>query len=617
MINESPLQLSAPPVVSVVIPTWNRLTLLEETLTSLSAQSRSDFEVIVVSDGEDHAMRTFAAGFRPASAIRWIFHSENRGQAAARNTGAAAAFGDFLLFLDDDTPAAPDLLAQHIARHLAVSAQRNLAVVGKITELRREPLPQPTDRFLQEARRLALEDYARRLSATGAESVGAPFETSVAFGLNCSVRRSVFLSSGGFNESLRVTDEDMELGLRLYLSGVEAVYEPAAVVHHNGTRDLTAYLKRCWAASGNQDVHRVFTFGEKTSQSRRLLATHHGYYFDRLLSRWRCRTASPALAFAEILEKSANRAGSRFLLSAWSRTAESAAYWNSVKAAGCTLGRLKSITGAPKCALMLHSIADPQSKDEAAYYISPKRFHTLMRSFLARGYKTATLQQWRQDAVPDKHVLLTFDDAYDDLYDELLPLVIQHRYTPVIFLVADRIGASNIWDQANGLRARNLLTLDQTREMQQYGVEFGSHTLTHPLLPNLSDSDLQREVRDSKTKLEDLLGVEIVSFAYPYGGIDRRVRSAVAAAGYKLAFTTLPGTNFWNDPLCQNRADINDRTSLLDFVTALGSGYGFMQSISTRLQHLERQLPTSTLRGAAHGLRRLGHHTRSLLARKS
>ncbi|MGB6194692.1 MAG: polysaccharide deacetylase family protein, partial [Terracidiphilus sp.] len=143
---------------------------------------------------------------------------------------------------------------------------------------------------------------------------------------------------------------------------------------------------------------------------------------------------------------------------------------------------------------------------------------------------------------------------------------------------------------------------------------FGSHTLTHPWLPSLSDHDLQRELCDSKAKLEDLLGVEVSSFAYPYGGVDRRVRSAVAAAGYKLAFTALPGSNLWNDPLCQNRADINDNCSRRDFTTALRTGYGFTQSLSMRLQHLEQQLPTRALRTAARGTRRMGHHARRLFS---
>ncbi len=604
------------PRCTIVIPTFNRPGFLKETLASLNAQLDQNFDVIVVSDGEDAALRSLSQSIHAPFPLTWIFHAHNRGQAAARNTGAAAATGDFLLFLDDDTPAAPDLITRHIERHLSVAPQRSLAVVGNVVELRREPLTLPTDKFLQDFRQRDLETYARCTGATGPDSIGPAVETTLAFGLNCSIRRSVFLAAGGFREALRVTDEDNELGLRLYLSGVEAVYEPDATVFHNGAKDLTAYLKRCWAASGHQDLHRVFDLGERTSQTRRLLAPHHGYFFDRFLARCAWHASSPLTALAGLLERAANRFGARPLIAAWSRIAQPAAYWTSVKASGATLRQLQSIAGAPRCALMLHSIAEPQSREEAAYYISPLRFHLFMRRFHSAGYKTATIAQWLQGDLPRNHVLLTFDDGYDDLYDQLLPLVIQHRYTPVIFLVADRIGASNLWDQATGLRARNLLTRDQIREMQKHGVQFGSHTLTHPSLPSLSDHDLERELRDSKARLEDLLGDEVSSFAYPYGEVDRRVRSAVAAAGYKVAFTTLPGTNLWNDPLCQNRANINDNLSLRDFTTALRTGYGFTQSISEHLQHLEQRLPTRTLRAAARSTRHLGHHTSGLFSSK-
>ena len=101
---------------------------------------------------------------------------------------------------------------------------------------------------------------------------------------------------------------------------------------------------------------------------------------------------------------------------------------------------------------MLHSICEPLSADEASYYIGPRRFRRLMRWFRVMGYDTATTAQWLHDDMSDRRVLLTFDDGYDDLYDELLPLVIEHRYTPVVYLVADRIGASNVWDQGKGNR---------------------------------------------------------------------------------------------------------------------------------------------------------------------
>lgn len=144
-----------------------------------------------------------------------------------------------------------------------------------------------------------------------------------------------------------------------------------------------------------------------------------------------------------------------------------------------------------------------------------------------------------------------------------------------------------------------LLSLDQIREMAAAGVEFGSHTLTHPWLPSVDDHRLLREVRDSKLRLEDLLGVEVPCFAYPFGAVDQRVRAAVVAAGYRLAFTTRAGLNWWNDPFCIHRAEIGERDSLLDFVMKLRTGYSLRQWLSNQWASMENDVPSQFLRNAA------------------
>jgi peptidoglycan/xylan/chitin deacetylase (PgdA/CDA1 family) len=260
---------------------------------------------------------------------------------------------------------------------------------------------------------------------------------------------------------------------------------------------------------------------------------------------------------------------------------------NEAAAAEPSAGRQRG--AIPRCALMLHSISEPRAMEEAAYSIAPRRFHRLMRWFRTMGYGSLTTAEWLADKIPAKRVLLTFDDGYDDLYTELLPVVQEHHYTPVVFLVADLVGRTNLWDQAKGLRARKLLTLEQIREMQNCGVEFGSHSATHPLLTQLSDNQLRCEVNDSRRKLEDLLGVEVVCFAYPYGDVDDRVRGAVAEAGYRVAFTADPGTNLRNDLLLQQRAEVNDATGVPDFLFNLRYGQGVRMKLGALCRIFRRR----------------------------
>lgn len=598
---------------SVIIPTWQRACTLRETLPAVLGQTYPSFDVHIVSDGHDPALSALAAEFSCNERFHWHAHPENRGQAAARNTGARAAEGELLLFLDDDTPPVPDWIALHAGRHRHVDAQNPgtsvpLVVTGKIDEQLPAKPACATDAGLQRGWEMTLERYAELLQKSGPDSVGDELETSIAFGLNCSIRRELFLRHGGYLEALRITDEDMELGLRLYLAGVETVFEPRAVVAHRGAKNLTAYLRRCWQASGVTDVHRVFQLGQHNAQTRRLISLFRGSLPQRMARRLLWLGGSPLHTLIDTLEGTANRTGSRLLASAWGRICPSAVYWRSVRSTGCTLGQLRQQAAPARCALMLHSLSAPQTRSESTYYLSPNRFRLLMNRFCASGYRTATTTQWIHDEVPRKHALLTFDDGYDDLYTELFPWLQQHNFTALVFLVANHIGGSNLWDQKRGLRPRQLLTLAQIREMQRHGIEFGSHTLTHPWLPGISYAELHRETGDSRRRLEDLLGVEVTSFAYPYGGVDRRVRAAVARAGYKLAFTTLPGVNCWNDPLCQNRADIHDGTRLFELHFHLRYGRGFRQSGAALLRAVEQQAPTAILRGLAANLRRWGNH---------
>lgn len=605
-MDRSPTSLSC----SLVVATWQRPGSLRHTLHSLLEQSYPHLNIVVVSDGEDAGTRLLAGEFHAATNMRWVFHPSNRGLAAARNTGVCEASGDVVLFVDDDIVVSRNLVDAHMRHHLgALSAGiRRLVVCGTITEDPEQPPATYVDRKLHELREHIFQDSAKALQAPGPESVGDAVEAGLWCGVNCSVNRRAFLSSGGFNEHFRRSGEEMEMGQRLHLQGFEFVFEPGAHAFHKNTKKWSTYYRNSWAYRGELDTYRVFDLGEKSVQTQKLGSMHHGYFLDCLASRLMRMLAVPLLATCDSLEAAANRTQWHLLFGLWARIACSAEYWSHAKAAGCTIAKLNSIVRPSKHALMLHSICEPASAGEATYYISPRRFKRMMRWFVTAGYKTATTAQWLEDGLTRKQVLLTFDDGYDDLYDHFLPLAIEHHLTAVIFLVADHVGGSNVFDQKNGLRARKLLTWSQIREMQKYGIEFGSHTLSHPHLPDVSNEQLRREVRDSKLRLEDALGVEVTSFAYPYGGVDRRVRSAVAQAGYKLAFTTLPGVNWWNDPLSQRRADVNENTSLLDFAFQLRTGYGFTQTFSERLRSLERDLPTSMLRAAAHTMRSFGHH---------
>jgi peptidoglycan/xylan/chitin deacetylase (PgdA/CDA1 family) len=133
-------------------------------------------------------------------------------------------------------------------------------------------------------------------------------------------------------------------------------------------------------------------------------------------------------------------------------------------------------------------------------------------------------------------------------------------------------------------------------------VRFGSHTLTHPSLPDLDDRQLRREVADSKHQLEDLLGEEVNTFAYPFGYLNRRVRAAVVEAGYKLAFTTVPGMNHWQDPYAIRRTEFNEVDSPSFYRWKLRTWLNPRQTMKYEFDPLMSIVP-SKLRKPLRGLR--------------
>ena len=101
---------------------------------------------------------------------------------------------------------------------------------------------------------------------------------------------------------------------------------------------------------------------------------------------------------------------------------------------------------------------------------------------------------------------------------------------------------------------------DALRALAERGVEVGGHTISHPHLPRLGDAELERELRESKERLESELARPCRYLAYPYGEWDARVATAAESAGYEAAFAlaTRPGSRF-----AVPRVDLYRRDSLL------------------------------------------------------
>ena len=132
--------------------------------------------------------------------------------------------------------------------------------------------------------------------------------------------------------------------------------------------------------------------------------------------------------------------------------------------------------------------------------------------------------------LPEKPVLLSFDDGYGGHYEYVYPLLKKYNYPATFSVYVDKM---------KGTTARSSLTWGQLREMANDPlVTIASHTISHPRdLRELSDDELAKEVLQSKNILEERLRKEIHYFTYPEGHVDARVKQWVISAGYQMAFS--------------------------------------------------------------------------------
>ncbi len=196
--------------------------------------------------------------------------------------------------------------------------------------------------------------------------------------------------------------------------------------------------------------------------------------------------------------------------------------------------------------LMYHIVDHPRAADEAKYCCTPERFARQM-AWLAEHHTPVSLDallHWLETGEgPADPVAVTFDDGFAVTCENALPVLERLKIPATMFLVADRIGADNDWMHQRGRPRRRLMDLAQIRAMEAAGVTMGSHTLTHPRLPECPPERKAREIADSRKRLEDQLGHAVEHFAYPYGLYDDQALELVRTAGYRSACSTRSGFN--------------------------------------------------------------------------
>jgi peptidoglycan/xylan/chitin deacetylase (PgdA/CDA1 family) len=236
--------------------------------------------------------------------------------------------------------------------------------------------------------------------------------------------------------------------------------------------------------------------------------------------------------------------------------------------------------------LLYHHIGLPTVHTEAAgLTIRPHKFEQHIRLLRWLGYNTITTGQWlawykNRNPLPDKPILLTFDDAYVDTGQFALPLLEKYGFGGCVFAIT---GHGKCWE---GLP---VMTAEDLRAWVARGIEIGAHTRTHPNLSSVDNITMESEVRGSR---DDLIkaGLSPTSFAYPYGIVDDRTR-AVVAKSYEIAFTCDEGLNdIHTDLMLMRRTCVSSRDTLIDVALHARLGWNPLRNVAASVRRRSRRL---------------------------
>ena len=164
------------------------------------------------------------------------------------------------------------------------------------------------------------------------------------------------------------------------------------------------------------------------------------------------------------------------------------------------------------------------------------------RGFTFCDFQDLALAEDGEHPLPDRPVLITFDDGHADNFTHALPILRAHSAKASVFVVAGDVGKRNVvWSQSGETLPTDLLTWEQAAEMQRSGIRIESHGLHHRRMPLIEPTQLAQDLATSRAMIREQLGYEPIALAYPYGAHDERAAACAHDAGFRYAVTTVDG----------------------------------------------------------------------------
>jgi len=219
----------------------------------------------------------------------------------------------------------------------------------------------------------------------------------------------------------------------------------------------------------------------------------------------------------------------------------------------------------------------PKGTMMRSLHVHPKRFKFQMRLLKLLGYRGVSMTELKPYLLGKKSgrvVGLTFDDGYKNNLTYALPILKKLGFSATLYIVSANIGGINNWDSSKGIPEKKIMNEKEIKDWIDYGMEIGSHTLSHIDLQKCSSETAFKEINQSKIDLENIFKTTITHFCYPYGNFNKKILCIVKKAGYVTATTTIRGRSSTNNAILElPRVSITHHTLPHLFLLKLFSRY--------------------------------------------
>jgi peptidoglycan/xylan/chitin deacetylase (PgdA/CDA1 family) len=234
--------------------------------------------------------------------------------------------------------------------------------------------------------------------------------------------------------------------------------------------------------------------------------------------------------------------------------------------------------------LLYHHVGPVREEACKGLTVLPQAFARQMGTLSAMGYTAILPDDWAaytrgEGDVPERCVMITFDDAYADLVEHALPVLERHSFPAIVFVPTSLVGKTIACNPGQPGAQLPIMSREQIARWARRGVIFGAHSRTHADLTTLSRADADAEIAGSKSDLAAMTLSEVTTFAYPYGKHDRQVEEMVAA-NYSVAFSIDEGINDASTPLLKlNRTMVQHKDTVVDVLLRARYGKSVLQKM--------------------------------------